>query len=742
MNIRPISFFLFSLLPFFSFAQQFKGRVIDQETNLAIPLADVYFSELKIGTTTNNDGVFVLKDLLLTKIQIQISFIGYKTIHEEIDLKQTPEKVFYMEPSHIDLAEVVISVPGGKLQGENIVNIERKNIAEIDQGSVSLAEAISNIPGVDQNTTGTGIGKPVIRGLSGNRIVTYAQGIRMENQQWGDEHGLGVADQGVESVEVIKGPASLLYGSDALGGVLFFVDERYAGHNIMEGNAGTRFLSNSLGSYNDIGLKIHKDDVKINLFGGYTTNADYRIPGGDRVLNTRFDELSFKTAIGLNSKSWVSNTYYSFLENNFGITDTAVYTSSSERSVMLPFQKVNQHNLSFDNTYFFGESRLSLIVGLSENNRKEFEESKADAALDMKLRTLTYNLKWYSAQLGKHATIIAGSQGMHQANKNFGEEILVPDATTKDFSLFSIANYDLKKLQFQVGLRGDRRHISTLEQTTDEAIFPALNKSYESINYSAGGVFQAKNTSFRMNLSSGFRAPNTSELLSNGVHEGTQRYEIGNPNLKSENASQIDFTFDYQNDHFSFTVSPFLNYINNYIYLSPADSMIEDVPVYDYLQTKARLYGGEAGIHIHPHSVHWLHIESNLSTVVAEDRDGAPLPLIPATRINTTLKAEFSPRGKVQVRDVFLQQVAKLEQGRAAAFETPTPGYQVVNIGTNVDIVTSGKPIQLSAGVRNLFNTRYIDHLSRLKSMEIPNPGINFYVGIRIGFSSEIGPKM
>jgi len=742
MNIKLTSLFLFSLAPFFSFAQQFTGKVIDKETNQAIPYADVYFTELQIGTTTNIDGVFILKDLVRTKIQVQISFIGYKTIHEEIDFKATPEKVFYMEPSHIDLAEVVISVPGGKLQGENIVNIERKNISEIDQGSVSLAEAISNIPGVDQNTTGTGIGKPVIRGLSGNRIVTYAQGIRIENQQWGDEHGLGVADQGVESVEVIKGPASLLYGSDALGGVLFFVDERYAQHNVLEGNVGTRFLSNSLGSYNDIGLKIHKEALKINLFGGYTTNADYQIPGGDRVLNTRFDELSFKTSIGLNSKNWVSNTYYSFLDNNFGITDTAVYTTSAERSIRLPFQKVSQQNLSFDNTYYMGESHINLVLGLSENSRKEFQESKINSVLDMKLQTFTYNLKWYSAQLGEHASVIAGTQGMHQTNKNFAEEMLIPDATTNDFGVFSIANYELEKVQLQVGLRGDHRQINTKEQVTDEASFPALNKSYGNFNYSAGGVYTGKKATLRINVSSGFRAPNTSELLSNGVHEGTQRYEIGNPDLKSENANQVDFTFDYQTEHFSFSINPFLNYINNYIYLSPSDSAIYGIPVYDYLQTTARLYGGEAGIHIHPHSLHWLHLESNLSTVIAEDQDGTPLPLIPATRINTTLKTEFSPKGKVQIKDIFIQQVAKFEQGRTAEFETPSPGYQIVNLGTDIDIITSWKPIQLSAGIKNLFNTRYIDHLSRLKPLEIPNPGINFYIGIRIGFSSTIGTQM
>ncbi|MCK5467153.1 MAG: TonB-dependent receptor, partial [Cyclobacteriaceae bacterium] len=185
MIARLIYLFIFSLISFSSLAQQFKGKVLDKETNEPIPFADVFFMELQTGTSTDENGIFVLDDLLNSKIHIQISFMGYKTLHEEIDINEIHEKIFYIEPSHIDLEEVVFSVPGGKLQGENIVSIERKNLSQIEHSSITLAEAISNIPGVDQNTTGTGIGKPVIRGLSGNRIVTYAQGIRIENQQWG-----------------------------------------------------------------------------------------------------------------------------------------------------------------------------------------------------------------------------------------------------------------------------------------------------------------------------------------------------------------------------------------------------------------------------------------------------------------------------------------------------------------------------------------------------------------------------
>jgi iron complex outermembrane receptor protein len=247
-NIKSIltilSLFLFSTV----FSQDFIGTVLDKETKQAIPYAQVYFVDLKTGTTTDENGIFKIEHFNQKIIHIQITFIGYNIIDQIVNINTTKEQTFYLEQSHLELEEVVISAPSGRLQGENIVSIEHKKIAKLQQTSpLTLAEAISNIPGVEQTTTGAGIGKPVIRGLSGNRIVTYAQGIRIENQQWGDEHGLGVGEVGIESVEVIKGPASLLYGSDALGGVLYFIDERYARHNTIEGFAQTKFLSNTLG---------------------------------------------------------------------------------------------------------------------------------------------------------------------------------------------------------------------------------------------------------------------------------------------------------------------------------------------------------------------------------------------------------------------------------------------------------------------------------------------------------------
>lgn len=723
------------------FGQDFKGIVIDKETNNPIPFADVYFNELNTGAATDMDGVFIIHHYHPKNVHIQISFIGYTTLIAEIDLAIINEKIFYLDPTHIQLEEVIVSIPTGKLQNDNVVSVEQKKITQLRQSApLTLAETITNIAGVEQNTTGVGIGKPIIRGLSGNRIVTYAQGIRIENQQWGAEHGLGVGEVGIESVEVIKGPASLLYGSDALGGVLYFVDERYTNHNTIEGFAKTTFLSNTLGSINNIGVKLHNEVFLLNVFGTYASHVDYQTPTDDRVFNTRFDEKNIKASLGIHRNNWISNIRYSYLQNNFGITPDAIYSTSTNRTMELPFQKINNHNLSFENTLFMGNSTWDLILGYTDNNRKEFEDDASNAALAMKLQTGTYNLKWSSPVINEKIDFILGSQGMHQSNKNSGQEILIPDATTIDIGGFAIANFDLNKIQLQAGVRYDSRHIDSKEMldNTNAILIEGINTSFNSINYSGGAVYAQKAITLRANIASGFRAPNTSELLSNGVHEGTNRYEIGNANLKSEQATQIDFSFDYQNKHIEFSINPYLNSIVNYIYPSPTGAIIDNAPVYEYIQISATLMGGEFGVHYHPHSLHWFHIESNLATVYAEDESNNPLPLIPATNINTTLKVEFSSDGKFRVKDVHLQDIYKIDQNRASSFETATPSYNIVNIGLNMELATKNQPIEFNVGVKNLFNTNYIDHLSRFKALDIPNPGINVYFGLKVNFNKQL----
>ncbi|MEP2274754.1 MAG: TonB-dependent receptor [Reichenbachiella sp.] len=753
---------LLSLLLFYSsitFGQVFNGQVKNADTNKPIEFANIYIEETQSGTRTNESGHFKLDVSILTKMTLQISYMGYKTLVQHVDIKHLDNNVFQLEPSHLQLDEVVIAVPGGKLGSENVVSIEQQSMVDLNFSSPpTLVMAITQIPGVEQISTGSGIGKPVIRGLTGNRIVVYSQNTRLENQQFGGEHGLGENALGIERVEVVKGPASLLYGADALGGVLYLVDERYTQEDKIEGFAASGYTSNTKGYKSSLGFKVNKNRIKWNLFGAYGNHVDYQIPNDQRVVNTRFNDISIKSALGYHRKNWVGNIRYSFLKNNIGIPEEASYSSEVEREMEAPYQEISQHIISLENTFYLGENEISAIVGFTSNRRKEIEEhheheeeegeheeeeeehdehGEAEVALDMLLNTFTYNLK-SKFELSSHKTFLTtGVQGMYQTNENFGEEILIPDASTFDFGIYSVVNHSSENdFEWQGGFRLDMRKLDTETTVTEDGSILAFNETFTGFNGSFGVSKAWNQLTLKTNVSSGFRPPNTAELLSDGVHHGSLRYERGNRNLESERAAQADLTFELNSEHFHIGVSPFFNYINKYIYLQPSTEIIEDFPVFDYDQTNAKLYGGEVSLHYHPHQIHWLHIESSFSSVTAEDKYGDPLPLIPANRFSSKVKAEFNNEGWVEFKNIFIEHVYKMDQDRVGLDETPSDSYGLLHAGINVETPFQKGGLVWQIGVNNILDNEYIDHLSRLKSDGIFNPGRNFSFSIRWNWSS------
>jgi len=212
--------------------------------------------------------------------------------------------------------------------------------------------------------------------------------------------------------------------------------------------------------------------------------------------------------------------------------------------------------------------------------------------------------------------------------------------------------------------------------------------------------------------------------------------EKGTTNLQQEKATQFDVAYDYNSEHFQFSVNPFFNQIKNYVFLSPTNTSINSIPVFNYTQTNAYLYGGEMGVHYHPHQVHWLHISSDISTVFAKDANGNSLPLLPQTKLNTTISTEFS--SKERDTKFYLQHIYKYKQTHVGQFETPTNAYSLLNAGASFEFKNKKHPFSVDFGVKNLLNTNYVDHLSRFKKLGIPNQGINFYIHLKINLKTKL----
>ena len=719
------------------------GTVTDIHKNPLMGV-EIYTTEFHKGTVTDINGNYSLKNLPNGKVKISFSFIGFETQTKTLEFNSKNKNLdIYLLESVFTIDEVIISTPFNKLQSENVMKVERLTALSIKRsGAPTLIAGLEKIAGVSQISTGTSIGKPVIRGLSGNRVLVYAQGVRLENQQFGDEHGLGLNDAGVESIEVIKGPASLLYGSDALGGVLYLNPERFASVNSTNATFNQQFYSNTLGSNTSVGFKSSSENWK--LLGRISSNfhSDYKTPNNQRVTNTRFKENDFKIGLGYNSKIYSNEFRYNLNRSFLGITE-GIGAQSKNYTPEEPYQKVDNQIFSLHNHFFFGKSKLDVDLGYIFNDRQEFEEHHAgeehhedeEAALRLKLRTFNYNVKYHLPTFKNGIESILGLQGMFQQNKNFGEELLIPNAKINDIGLFYTINKQFKNSSLQAGIRFDTRNLETEKHIVvhdgDTHIFNPLDKNYTSFTASLGYKFTLLDKiTTRINTASGFRAPNLAELTSNGVHHGTNRFEVGNANLDTEKNIQLDISLEYKTDHIEFFGNGFYNHLNDYIFLAPTGTIEDGAPVFKYTQHNAKLYGGEFGFHLHPHPIDWLHLESSFEMVVGKQQNGNYLPLIPANTFKNTFRTEFKVNDWLKNGYTNLTVTSTLSQKNVGLFETASDGYNIVSFGFGGDIELNSFKFNTSFSVNNVFDTKYIHHLSRLKSDGILNAGRNIVLGV------------
>ncbi len=407
---------------------------------------------------------------------------------------------------------------------------------------------------------------------------------------------------------------------------------------------------------------------------------------------------------------------------------------STNKNPLLPYQSINNHIFSTKSTVFFSESSLNFNLGFTYNDRKEFEEEHhhddedheeetdeiLEPALQMVLKTFSYDVKYNLPTFGKFETIV-GVQGMNQTNTNHGEEQLIPDATTNDFGILATSHIHFEKIDIQLGTRFDNRNIN---------VKSAFKKSFNSFNGAFGiKTNLTKSIVSRLNLATGFRAPNLAELTSYGSHEGTNRFEIGNANLENEQNFQIDLALEFNNEHIEVYANAFYNKVNNYIFLSPNGEFVGADPVFLYLQDDAKLYGGEFGLHIHPHPLDWLHFESSFETVTGKQNNDEYLPLIPANKINNIIRIEFDT-ATITKGYAFIKLSTTLDQNRISSFETKTNGYNLMSVGFGGKIKFAKQELSISLSGTNLTNKSYINHLSRLKTDNIFNMGRNITIGL------------
>jgi len=754
------------------------GKVTDKTTGLTLPGVSIYIPDLKTGGVTTSEGTYKIENLPTSKVLVQVSLIGYQTIVETVDLSLLTTKDFVLELAVKEMHEVVVtgtSHAGEKNHTPTPVTVVSKTEL-LQSASANVIDAIAKQPGISQVTTGTSISKPVIRGLGYNRVVVVNDGIRQEGQQWGDEHGIEIDEFGVNKVEILKGPATLSYGSDAMAGVINMISAPTLPQGTINGNILGNYQTNN-------GQYAYSANVSGNIKGfiwdvRYSAKQAhaYKNSFDNYVYGSGFKENTISGIVGLNKHWGYSHLHFSayhlqpgivegsrdsvsgkffkkFARNDSTVVDTIVSdTELRSYTIGIPYQDICHYKAVLNNNFYLGNGNLKTTLGFQQNQRKEFGEvqNPDDYGLFFLLNSINYDARYVFAEKNKWQSSL-GVNGMYQQSQNKGEEFLVPAYTLFDIGGFVTVKKSYDKFDISGGLRYDIRKmdsdqllLDTLGRPTTASDpkyfikFNGFSTSFSNVSGSLGATYQFSDHVFtKINISRGFRAPNIAELGANGEHEGSGRYEMGDAKLKPETSLQFDLALGINTEHVSAEFDLFYNSISHFIYTrklnssSGGDSIVDTtnpIPTFLFSQGNADLFGGEALVDIHPHPLDWLHFENAFSFVIATQQNATDstryLPFIPGPKFSSLLRADLKKTGKA-LKNLYVKAGVEyyFEQDRSySAFgtETTTPAYLLVNLGMGTDFLSKEKTVcSLFVSVNNLGDVTYQDHLSRLKYADV-----------------------
>lgn len=645
----------------------------------------------------------------------------------------------------VALDEMVVSAYNDEEQRQESFHIEPLPLKEIEkQGSFNLTDALSRVPGISSLSTGIGIPKPVIRGLYGNRILVLFSGLRFDNQQWQDEHGLGLSDIGISRVEIIKGPLSLLYGTEAMGGVINILEEEKPQKGTSSTDAGVEIHSNTAGGTIQAGTKANYGKRWYRVRVAANNHADYSDGNGDRVLNSRFNGLYLKSTYGFKRKNWKSVNHYNFSYNKYGFvfSDISKFFEPDARwssKMSGPHHNVMLNIFSSLNEIRLKNSLLKLNAGIQSNQRSE-DEGGGELSLNMHLLTGQYALKW-NKKLGKHTLLVIANNSSVENNTNYGRRKIVPDAWMAESALSGYLRHEFKKLAMEYGIGGGVRHIHTLltsrvnSPEKDIAPFSQVRPFY---NGMLGFSYNpTERLNIKTNIATGVRAPNLAELSSNGLHEGIYTYEIGDPNMTNEQNINTDVGIYYTGKTIQLSVSGFYNHFNGYIYLDPTTEDWFGFPVYRFRQQNARIYGGEAVAGFTPSFVKGLKVTAAYSGLIGELADGDYLPFMPAQKLKPEVRYEKDFSDKCAAYGYVNADIVMF-QGLVNSAEMTTPAYNLLNAGAGITVKGEKANYKVFLAMNNLLNEAYFDHLSRYKFYGLLNIGRDISLNLKINFVNRL----
>ena len=778
--------------------QELEGIVTNLE-NIPLKGALVKINELNKGAISDENGAFKISGLQRGSYEINISFLGYENLITRVSLPMAGPFQFRLNKTPISLQEIVISDNYAiDRKKEESLGIEIVNEDYLKQNlGGSLMKSLERLPGISTIDIGSGQSKPVIRGLSFNRVVVVENNIKHEAQQWGADHGLEIDQYAVNNVEIIKGPASLMYGSDAIGGVIDMKNNKLPEKNTISGAVDISGKTNNDFIGTSVSVEGRKEWFFASLtatlldFGDFRVPTDsvdiynYRAPLHDNFLrNTAGNEQNLHLSFGLVKDKVQSRFYFSnvnskggFFANAHGLeprnVDTDVHDRSS-RDIQYPFQKVNHFKVINSTTIWQEKSRVEIDLGYQRNHREEWSQyvqhgympavfpDTLDFDMDLERKFIkdiySANVKFYY-QASDKTQVNSGISGEYKENQINGRGFIIPAYSQVNIGGFVLGRHELSpSKQIQAGMRYDYGKIETssyfdwFPSPLDDAVDPetnflqraaSINRSFSNFTWSLGYNYNPGKWNYKVNIGKSFRMPIPKELAANGVNYHRFSYEVGNPDLSPEIAYQLDLGIEFGRERFAAGASPFVNYFSNYIYLNPTaahDRLYGNGnQIFRYTESQVLRYGGE--FHSHYELLDWLQLgligEYIYSRQLSGEKEGYTLPFSPPASAIINLKYHEQAMGQIENPYLSVDYRITATQNQIVPPEVITKGYQVINIGLGGEVNLYKQKVNISFQVQNLLNKKYFNHTSYYRLINVPEAGRNFIVNINIPFHSS-----
>lgn len=745
---------------------------------------------------TDKAGYFFFNDVPKDSKLLTARYSGYALYETQLSLdkKEIVFPAILLNPEIKELEEVIITDSyEGRRKKETALNLEIVNSSFIQRNlGGSLMQSLQRIPGVKTISIGSGGSKPLIRGLSFNQVIVVENGIKHEGQQWGADHGLEIDQYAVNRVEIIKGPSSFIYGSDAIGGAINIKPVPFPAKNVLGGSVDFTEKSNNEqfgGSLNLFG-RTEKwfFDTRITAmdYGDYRVPTDtvqvynYAVPlYKNHLRNTAGSEFDWHASTGYVTEKFKSVLYFSniysksgFFANAHGLeprnVDTALHDKSS-RDILMPFQKVMHTKISNTTSFQLGTHQLETQLGFQKNFRREYSHYvnhgymppiyPADMYAPENLER-QYDKEVFSVAIKDEFAIqnhqfTVGLNGEQQQNKINGWSFLIPAFKQVNAGLFVYDKMQLTDLWLLHGaVRLDYGRIEMKSyadwfpseitengQTTSEYLERSqdLTRTFKSFNWSTGVNYTPGHWSLKANLGTSFRMPIAKELASNGVNYHYFRFEKGDQNLAAERSYQLDLGMEWHSNKWSVQLSPFFNYFPNYIYLNPTSQ--HDIyygagnQVFEYEQSKVMRYGGELQTRYQftPHFSGEILAEYLYSEQLSGSKKGYTLPFSPPASVLFGLN--YTPEIKY-LRDTYfsLDYRYTAAQNQIVPPEKKTASSSIFNLALGTKVKAGHQAFILSLQVQNLFNTRYLNHTSFYRLIELPEASRNIILSVKIPF--------